>query len=252
MPALFIGHGNPMYALGKNPFHAGWVEAAKLLPRPRAVLCISAHFETKNTYVTAHEKPETIHDFYGFPRKLFDMQYPAPGSLEFAREVHALVTSRRIRLDEGRGLDHGCWSVMSALFPDASVPVLQLSLDMTAAPEAHYALGRELRALREEGVLLLGSGNIVHNLPAYDFKNPAPVDWATRADATLWELIRKREHRALCDVASLGADVQLAVPTLEHYLPLLYVLGAQHDDDVVSTFNDVVEGTMSMRCVRLG
>ncbi|PZR15071.1 MAG: 4,5-DOPA dioxygenase extradiol [Archangium gephyra] len=252
MPALFIGHGNPMYALGNNRFHDGWKRAAELLPRPRAVLCISAHFETRNSYVTAHEAPETIHDFYGFPRRLFDMQYRAPGSLEVAQQIHELVTSRRVRLDEGRGLDHGCWSVMSALFPDADVPVLQLSLDMTAPPEAHYALGGELADLREEGVLIIGSGNMVHNLPLYDFKNSAPVDWALRADQLLRELIEERDHDALCDPNELGDDVRLAVPTLEHYLPLLYVLGAQTDDDPVSTFNAVVDGTMSMRCVRLG
>ncbi len=252
MPALFIGHGNPMYALGHNRFHDGWRSAALELPAPRAVLCISAHFETQHTYVTGHERPETIHDFYGFPRRLFDVQYPAPGSLELARQVHALVRSRRVRVDEGRGLDHGCWSVMTALFPRADVPVLQLSLDMSAPPAVHHALGAELASLREEGVLLVGSGNLVHNLSRYDFKDPAPLDWAVRADALLWGLVQARDHAALCAPGTLGEDVRLAVPTLEHYLPLLYVLGAQRDGDAVRTFNDVVEGSMSMRCVRVG
>ena len=252
MPALFIGHGNPMYALGNNRFFEGWQRAAQQLPRPRAVLCISAHFETRHSYVTAHERPETIHDFYGFPRRLFDVQYRAPGALELARNVSALVKSRRVRLDEGRGLDHGCWSVLSALFPEADVPVLQLSLDMTTSPEAHYALGGELAALREDDVLIVGSGNLVHNLERYNFKDPSPVAWAERADQLLWELIEERDHDALCDPGALGDDVALAVPTLEHYLPLLYVLGAQSDDDTVSTFNAIVDGTMSMRCVRLG
>lgn len=252
LPALFIGHGNPMYALGNNPFFDGWREAARRVPKPRAVLCVSAHFETRNSYLTGHEQPETIHDFYGFPRRLFDVQYPAPGSLALARQVHAMVTSRRVRIDEGRGLDHGCWSVLRALFPAADVPVVQLSLDLSAPPAAHYALGRELAGLREDGVLLVGSGNLVHNLARYDFHDPTPPDWATRADALLWRLIEEANDAALCDPYALGDDVRLAVPTLEHYLPLMYVLGARRDGEPLETFNDVVEGTMSMRCLRLG
>ncbi len=183
MPVLFVGHGNPTNAIERNEFHLAWEALGKRLPRPRSVLCVSAHWETRNAYVTATEAPETIHDFYGFPKALFDVRYPAPGNPSLAARVAAFVASERVRLDPGRGLDHGAWSVLVAMYPEADIPVVQLSMDTSLPGRHHYELAWQLAPLRDEGVLVVGSGNVVHNLRLFDFRNPAPLDWALAADA---------------------------------------------------------------------
>src|SRR5262245_20105715 len=185
MPALFVGHGNPMNAIQPNEFRNAWTALGARLPRPTAILCVSAHWETRNAYVTATESPETIHDFYGFPKALFDVRYPAAGSPALAARVAALVASERVRLDPGRGLDHGAWSVLVAMYPDADVPVVQLSIDTSQPGRHHYALARQLLPLRDEGVLVLGSGNVVHNLRRFDVRDPTPREVAVRADVEI-------------------------------------------------------------------
>ena len=214
MPVLFVGHGNPMNAIERNEFHLGWAAIARRLPRPRAILCVSAHWETRGAHVTAAAAPETIHDFYGFPQALFDVRYPAPGDPALAARVAALVTSERVGLDPGRGLDHGAWSVLIAMYPSADVPVVQLSMDTSLPGSHHYALARQLAPLRDEGVLVLGSGNIVHNLRLFDFRDPAPLDWALAADAELRGHIAAGRHDELAayparpEVAPCRADAR--------------------------------------------
>ena len=252
MPVLFTGHGSPMNALEDNAFTRGWQDAARRIPRPKAILCISAHWETRGVYVGATDNPETIHDFYGFPKPLFDVHYPAPGEPALARRISQLVKSTQVNLDPGRGLDHGAWSVLRIMYPDADIPVIQLSLD-TAQPGAfHYALAQELAPLRDEGILILGSGNIVHNLRLFRFHAPAPSDWAARADEVIRARIESGDHAALADWRGLGADVALGIPTLEHYLPLLYVLALQREGDKVHIFNDTVISAISMMSVLIG
>ena len=185
MPVLFVGHGNPMNAIERNEFHEDWIALGKRLPRPRSILCVSAHWETQNAYVTATDAPETIHDFYGFPRALFEVRYPAPGEPALARRVAELAVSEGVRLDPGRGLDHGAWSVLVAMYPEADVPVVQLSIDTSRPGRHHYELARQLAPLRDEGVLVMASGNIVHNLRQFDFRDPTPLAWASRCDAEI-------------------------------------------------------------------
>ena len=194
MPVLFVGHGNPMNAIERNDFHLGWSAMAKRLPRPKAILCVSAHWETRGAWVTAAAQPATIHDFYGFPKALFDVRYPAPGDPALAARVASLVASERVGLDPERGLDHGAWSVLIAMYPGADVPVVQLSMDTRLPGAHHYALARQLAALRDEGVLVLGSGNFVHNLRLFDFRDPAPLDWALAADAEIRGHIAAGRH----------------------------------------------------------
>ena len=252
MPALFIGHGNPMNAIEDNEFSRAWAAVARSLPNPKAVLCISAHWETEGTRVTAMEKPKTIHDFYGFPPALFEKQYPAPGSPDLARMAQGMVRESAVELDSEWGLGHGAWSVLCRMFPDADVPVVQLSLDQKKQPALHYELGREVRGLRKKGVLIIGSGNIVHNLREMAWEDTA-YDWALEFDAKVQELILSGDHKAIIDYSKLGRSARLAVPTLEHYLPLLYVLGTQDKADRVKFFAEKVTlGSMSMRSVRLG
>lgn len=246
MPVIFIGHGSPMNAIEDNRFVRGWHEAAQKIPRPKAILCISAHWETWGTLVTASEQPRTIHDFGGFPQALYDMEYPAPGSAALGKKVKELVKSAEVGMDLDWGFDHGSWSVLSRMYPEADVPVVQLSLDYTQQPDFHYQLARELAPLREEGILILGSGNIVHNLRRMTLKNndystfnePYALDWAVEADHILKVLIRERKHTDLVNYRELGSAVQQAVPTPEHYLPLLYALALQEDDEDVEMFND--------------
>jgi 4,5-DOPA dioxygenase extradiol len=253
MPALFVGHGSPMNAIEDNAFRRGWTEAARRLPRPAAVLCVSAHWETAGVRVTACERPETIHDFYGFPSELFEARYPAPGDPRLARRVARMARGAAIGLDEERGLDHGCWSVLLAMYPGAGIPVVQLSIDTSRAAPFHHALAGELAALRDEDVLIIGSGDIVHNLGAIDWTRDGGFDWAVRFNDKARERILARDHAALIDYRGLGPEARLAVPTPEHYLPLLYALALQRDEDEVAFFNDaVVMGSISMTSLIIG
>ena len=260
MPVLFIGHGSPMNAIEDNEFSRGWREAAERLPRPKAILCVSAHWETWGTLVTGMEQPRTIHDFGGFPRALFEVQYPAAGSKWLAEEVKGMVKNVPVNLDQDWGLDHGAWSVLRQMYPQADVSVVQLSLDYTKTPQAHYDLAKELAALRQQGVLILGSGNIVHNLRRVvlpggwdDFNQPFGLDWALEASALFKKLIDADDHQALINYPELGTAVQLAVPTSEHYLPLLYVLAQKQEGEKISYFNDKpVAGSLTMTSLWIG
>lgn len=254
MPVLFLGHGSPMNAIELNEFSSGWRAVGKSLPVPGAILCISAHWETKGTFVTAMEKPRTIHDFGGFPQALFDVQYPAPGSPELAVETSNLITQTQVGQDETWGLDHGAWSVIKHLYPKADVPVIQLSLDYSKTPQQHYDLAKELAALREKGVLIIGSGNIVHNLRTIDWNNPqGGFDWAIEADTKVRELIADNNHKPLIDYDKAGHAFGMAIPTPEHYLPLLYALALQGKNEEASFFNTrTIMGSISMTSVRIG
>lgn len=257
MPVLFLGHGSPMNAIEENDFVAGFRKIGSEIPRPNAVLCISAHWETKGTYVTAMEKPRTIHDFGGFPKALFDVQYPAPGSPELARETRDLVKKTTVGLDESQwGLDHGAWSVIKHLYPDADVPVIQMSLDYSQTPQYHYELARELATLREKGILIVGSGNMVHNLRkvAWDRLNDKDFgfDWAIEASEKMKSHIQSGDHEPLINFRAQGKAFDLAIPTPEHYLPLLYALALQEKGETVSLFNDrAVAGALTMTSVKI-
>lgn len=255
MPAIFFGHGNPMNALADNDWTRGWRAIGESIPRPTAILCVSAHWYIPGVAVTAMERPPTIHDFGGFPRELYEFQYPAPGSPELAMRVADLLDAD-VALDAGKwGLDHGTWSVLCHVFPEADVPVVQLSINEAEPAEYHYELAKRLAPLRDEGVLLMGSGNIVHNLHAYGWgrRNIEPHDWAMRFDARARELIAAGEHGPLVDYESLGDDAMLSAPTPDHYLPLIYVLGSQRDDDpVMFPVEGFDGGSVSMTAVRIG
>ena len=252
MPVLFVGHGSPMNALEDNAFTRGWQDAARRIPKPKAIVCVSAHWETRGVYVGASDRPQTVHDFYGFPQPLFDVRYPAPGDPALARHVAQLIQSTKVYLDAGRGLDHGAWSVLRIMYPDADVPVLQLSLDSAQPGARHYRLAQELGPLRDGGVLVMGSGDIVHNLGLFRFHDPTAPDWALRAAAKVRTYIESGDHAALLDWQTLGADVALGVPTPEHYLPLLYVLALRRDGDAIHIFNDALVSTVSMTSVLIG
>jgi 4,5-DOPA dioxygenase extradiol len=253
-PALFVGHGSPMNAVVDNAWSRRWVEVGAQLEPPAAILCISAHWETRGTHVTAMERPRTIHDFSGFPDELNAKVYPAPGSPALARQTAALLADGRVGLDQTWGLDHGTWSVLARMFPRADIPVLQLSLDATLAPEAHYALARDLRALRERGVLVIGSGNIVHNLRRIDRRLAnSGFDWAIEFDTRVKALIDAGDHRSLIRYDQLGRAAQLSVPTSEHYLPLLYALAVKDEAEPIAYFNDgAAMGSISMRSLIIG
>ena len=254
MPAIFFGHGNPMNALASNAWTEGWTAFGRDIPRPRAVLCISAHWYLSATRVTAMQRPRTIHDFGGFPRELHEVDYAAPGDPELASRVQALLSPVPVGLDEAWGLDHGTWSVLRHVFPEADVPIVQLSLDEKKPPSFHYDLARHLATLRDEGVLVVGSGNLVHNLHSYSWgRHPVePFAWAVRFEQRARDLMLARDHTSLVDYEALGADAMLAVPTPEHYLPLLYVL-AQAQDDEQATFpvTGFDGGSISMLSVRV-
>ncbi len=252
MPVLFVGHGSPMNAIEQNDFRRAWTTLGARLPRPKAILCISAHWETQDAHVTATDAPETIHDFYGFPRELFDVRYPAPGEPSLASRIAALVASERVRLDPGRGLDHGAWSVLIAMYPRADIPVVQLSIDTSRPGRHHYALARQLAPLRDEGVLVIGSGNMVHNLRQFDFRDPTPLAWAERSDAEIRGHVAAGRHDALTDYPGSSADARLAVPTPEHYLPLLYAIALQQPAERAEFFNQTVLGSISMASVLIG
>ena len=252
MPALFVGHGSPFNAVEENQFSRVWAQIGRLLPRPEVILCISAHWETAGTRATAMDRPRTIHDFYGFPQPLYEVQYPAPGRPEMAARLQRVLHTAAVLPDFDWGLDHGSWSVLRHLFPDADIPVVQLSLDTGHAPGYHYELGRQLKALRKEGVLIVGSGNMVHNLAVMVWQDTA-FDWALEIDRQLAELILSRDHRRLIDYDYLGPNARLAIPTREHYLPLLYVLALQESqDDIVFFAEEVTLGSISMRSLRIG
>lgn len=254
MPVLFLGHGSPMNAIELNEFSKGWRTIGKSLPVPNAVLCISAHWETKGTYVTAMEKPRTIHDFGGFPQELFDVQYPAPGSPELALETIQQLKMTEAGLDETWGLDHGAWSVIKHLYPEANIPVIQLSLDYSKSPQFHYDLAGELSSLREKGILIIGSGNMVHNLRTIDWRNPdSGFDWALEADTKMREWIAARNHQALINYEKGGKAFSMSIPTPEHYLPLLYTLGLQAENEEATFFNTkTIMGSISMTSVKIG
>jgi len=252
MPTLFVGHGSPMNAIEDNEFSRAWVEVGRALPKPRAILCVSAHWETPGVQVTAMERPPTIDDFYGFPQALYDVTYPAPGSPELARLVQTAVANLPVRLDLSWGLDHGAWSVLCRMFPDAQIPVVQFSLDRGLSPQAHYDLGRQLRDLRRKGVLIVGSGNIVHNLRRINWEGGA-FDWALDFDDAMRRLILSGDHAAIIDYPKLGETAHLAIPTNEHFLPLLYILALQEKDEEVRFFAEKVSmGSLSMRSVLIG
>jgi 4,5-DOPA dioxygenase extradiol len=252
MPSIFVGHGSPTNAIEDNEFSRSWAEMGRRLPKPTAILCISAHWETEGTHVAAMETPKTIHDFYGFPRPLYEMRYPAPGSPSLAQLVRGGVRTTEVQLNHDWGLDHGAWSVLCWMFPTADIPVVQLSLDRTKDAAFHYALGRELRTLRNQGVLILGSGNIVHNLGRINWQDTA-YDWAVEFDDTMKGLILSRDHNAIVRYDRLGRAAQLSVPTNEHFLPLLYILALQETNDRVGFFADKVTlGSISMRSLRIG
>ncbi len=254
MPVLFVGHGSPMNALESNEFTKKWQQLGASLPRPQAILCISAHWETEGTFVTAMPQPKTIHDFGGFPQALFDVQYPAPGSLDLAKNAKELVKQTSIGLDEKWGLDHGCWSILKPMFPKADIPVIQMSLDYRKDAAYHYNLGKELQQLRHKGVLIVGSGNIVHNLglinwqkmnePEYGF------DWALEAKEKLNNYIISGNHQQLIQYKNLGKSIALAVPSPDHFLPLLYTLALKTEKDQLSLFNDkALMGSITMTSV---
>jgi 4,5-DOPA dioxygenase extradiol len=252
MPVLFIGHGSPMNAIEDNEFSREWANVGKFLPIPKAILCISAHWETTGTRVTAMPKLTTLYDFQGFPEKLYEKRYPAIGDPELARSIKKSLSDVVIHLDFGWGLDHGTWSVLSWMFPHADIPVLQLSLDFDQKPSYHYELGQKLKYLRKQGVLILGSGNMVHNLRVMVWEDTA-FDWAVDFDERLAQAIRSGDHQALVAYESMGDKAQLAIPTNEHFLPLLYILGLREPTDSVHFFCDrVTLGSISMRSFQFG
>ena len=256
MPVLFIGHGSPMNGIEDNEFSQRWTQMAKEIPTPAAVLVVSAHWFSKGTRITAMDFPDTIHDFGGFPQALFDVQYSAPGNPALAIETASLIHSAQVELDHDWGLDHGTWTVVRHMYPEAKIPVLQLSIDYTKGPQYHYELAKELYSLRKKGILIIGSGNMVHNLRmvAWD-KMDQPgfgYDWALKMNDTFKQLITDGDYKPLINYESLGAESRLAIPTPEHYLPLLYTLGLKGSKDNISFFNDkAVAGSLTMTSVKI-
>ncbi len=257
MPVLFLGHGSPMNAIEENEFVAGFRKVGQKLPKPKAILVVSAHWETRGTFVTAMQNPRTIHDFGGFPKALFDVQYPAPGSPELAQETKNTIKKTEIGLDHSWGLDHGAWSVVKHLYPNADVPVIQMSIDHYQTPKYHYSLAKELASLRKKGVLIIGSGNMVHNLRmvAWDKLNTPnyAFDWATEASEKMKRFILSDDHKQLVNFSAQGSAFELAIPTPEHYIPLLYTLGLKEENEAIGLFNDkAVGGSLTMTSVRIG
>ena len=256
MPVLFLGHGSPMNAIEENEFVRGFRMIAREIPKPAAILCVSAHWETRGTRTTAMENPRTIHDFGGFPETLFAVQYPAPGNPDLARNTKELVKTTEVELDEKWGLDHGAWSVIKHLYPDADVPVIQLSLDYYKAPQYHFNLAKELKSMREKGVLVIGSGNMVHNLGLIEWSRMNDdnygFDWAVEANEKMKRYIINGDTKSLVDFRKQGNSFQLAIPTPEHYLPLLYAMALKDENDNISLFNDkAVAGSLTMTSVKI-
>ncbi len=252
MPVLFVGHGSPMNAIEDNEFSRQWQTIGKELPPPKAILCVSAHWQTHGTRVNALEKPETIHDFYGFPQELFAVKYPANGAPDFARQTQQAITAAKTELDYEWGLDHGCWSVLNRMFPEANVPTFQLSLDLKATPAQHFEIAQQLKELRSKGVLIIGSGNIVHNLRMMQWQEGA-FDWAIEFDEKIKSLIEKGDDQSVVNYNQLGKEASLSIPTNEHYLPLLYSLALRSPSDDLKFFTEkVTMGSVSMRGIKLG
>ncbi|HWG77762.1 MAG TPA: 4,5-DOPA dioxygenase extradiol [Steroidobacteraceae bacterium] len=255
MPAVFFGHGNPMNAVQTNGYTEAWRRLGKALPTPKAILSISAHWYVPGTSVTVLDRPRTIHDFGGFPRELYAVQYPAPGSPWLARRVQEILAPLPVALDESWGLDHGTWSVLRHVYPDANIPVIQLSIDETRPPDYHFDIGRRLASLRGEGILILGSGNLVHNLHAYAWGRHAqePYEWALGFEQRAKELMLAHEFQPLIHYERLGRDAILSAPTPDHYLPLLYVLGSWREGDTIGFPTEGVDGgSISMLTVSIG
>ncbi|MFN4084017.1 MAG: 4,5-DOPA dioxygenase extradiol [Bacteroidia bacterium] len=256
MPVLFLGHGSPMNAIEENEFVIGFITLAKTIPKPNAILCISAHWETKGTFVTAMQNPRTIHDFSGFPKELFEVQYPAPGSPELAKHTKSIITKTTVGLDDKWGLDHGAWSVIKHLYPNADIPVIQMSIDYTQTPQYLYELAQQLMPLREKGVLIIGSGNMVHNLGMVAWRRLNETfgfDWAVEANEKMKEFILNNNHKQLINFRNQGKAFDLAIPTPEHFLPLLYALALKKEYDKITLFNDkAVAGSLTMTSVKIG
>lgn len=256
LPVVFLGHGSPMNAIEENEFVAGFRKLGAELQRPDAILCISAHWETRGTFITAMQQPPTIHDFGGFPRELFEVQYPAPGHPVMASETKNMITKTEVGLDLNWGLDHGAWSVIKHLYPKADIPVIQMSIDFTKPAAYHYELAQQLKPLRRKNVLIVGSGNMVHNLRMVDwrrFNENFAFDWAQEADAFMQKHILDGDHQPLINFAKLGRAFELAIPTPEHYLPLLYILALQDKNEKASLFNNKpVAGALTMTSVKIG
>jgi 4,5-DOPA dioxygenase extradiol len=256
MPVLFLGHGSPMNAIEENEFVANFRRLGNELVRPNAILCISAHWETNGTYVTAMQNPPTIHDFGGFPQELFEVQYPAPGSPQLAKQTKAIITKTNVGLDDKWGLDHGAWSVIKHLYPHADIPVIQMSIDYTQPAKYHYELAKELNSLRTKGVLIVGSGNMVHNLRMVSWKRLNEVyayDWTIEANEKMKDFIVSEDHKSLIDFKSQGKAFELAIPTPEHYMPLIYTLALKTKNEEITIFNDKpVGGSLTMTSVKIG
>jgi 4,5-DOPA dioxygenase extradiol len=257
MPVLFVGHGSPMNAIEENTFSSEWRLLGESLPKPKAIICISAHWETKGTFVTAMQQPPTIHDFGGFPQALFDVQYPAKGHPVLASEIVKEPSSFEILLDNQWGLDHGAWSILKHMYPNADVPVLEMSIDYTKEPGYHYHLAQELAGLRNKGVLIMGSGNMVHNLRMVEWSKlnieNYGFDWAVEANNTMKSSIESFDHKTLVNFQNQGEAFKLAIPTAEHFLPLLYTLGMSDKSDHIRFFNDTaVGGSLTMTSVQFG
>jgi 4,5-DOPA dioxygenase extradiol len=255
MPAVFFGHGNPMNALQHNSYTERWAQIGCTLPRPKAILCVSAHWYVPGAAVTVNTAPRTIHDFGGFPRELYEVNYPAPGDPELARRVQKLLSPIPVALDERWGLDHGTWSVLCHVYPKADIPIVQLSIDETRPASFHYDIGQRLAPLREEGILIVGSGNLVHNLHTYAWGQHAvdPFDWAVRFEQEARGFLESGDHRPLIRYETLGREAQLSIPTPDHYLPLLYVIGARVEREPLTFPVEGVDGgSISMLAVRLG
>jgi len=255
MPVLFMGHGSPMNGIEENEFSEYWAKLAKEIPQPEAVLCISAHWLTRGTHVTAMPNPKTIHDFGGFPQELYEVQYPAPGNPQLAKEVSSIVQSTNVGLNHDWGLDHGTWTVVRHMYPEANIPVVQLSIDFYKPAAFHYKLAEELASLRGKGILIIGSGNMVHNLRMVDWQNMNTpdygFDWAKEMNEIFKTKIEKADHQALIEYQNLGSAARLAVPTPDHYFPLIYTLGLQNSKDEFEFFNDkYVGGSLSMTSVK--
>lgn len=257
MPVLFVGHGSPMNGIEDNSFSNYWKKLAGEIPQPKAVICVSAHWLTHGTFVTAMEAPPTIHDFGGFPQALYDVQYPAPGSPEIAKETSTTITETQVGLDHEWGLDHGTWTILRHMYPDANIPVLQLSIDYDKPASFHYELAKQLTSLRKKGVLIIGSGNMVHNLRMVDFsklnQDNYGYDWAIEMNEIFKKKITDGDHRSLIDYTTLSKSAKLAIPTPDHYYPLIYILGLKSEKDETSFFNDMaVGGSLTMTSVRFG